>query len=61
MLASRPPFDLHIAIADDIFPRPGQIRSLTELLRQEPDRAQGVAGQRLEMDQGTIKLKGAMT
>ena len=49
MLASRLPFDFYIAIDDDTFLIPDQIRRLAELVQGEPDRAHGIAGQRLEL------------
>lgn len=54
MLASIMPFDFYIAIDDDTFLTPGQIRRLAELVQGEPDRAHGIAGQRLELHDGQI-------
>jgi hypothetical protein len=54
MLASRLPFDFYIAIDDDTFLTPRQIRRLADLVRGEPDRAHGVYGQRLELSEGKI-------
>jgi hypothetical protein len=68
MLASRLPFDFYIAIDDDTFLSPGQIRRLAELVQGEPDRAHGVVGQRLELHAGQIswrhhmeRLEGALS
>jgi hypothetical protein len=54
MLASRLPFDFYVAVDDDTFLTPHQIRRLAELVRGEPDRAHGVFGQRLELIDGKI-------
>ena len=68
MLASRLPFDFYIAIDDDTFLLPSQIRRLAELVLGEPDRAHGIAGQRLELHAGQIgwrhhmrRLNGAVS
>jgi hypothetical protein len=60
-LAAGLPFDLYLAIDDDILLTPRQIGGLVERLRAEPDRAHGVWGQRLELNQGTIVLTSGMT
>ena len=59
-LASRLPFDFYIAIDDDVFLTPGQIGRLAELVRAEPDRAHGIWGQRLELDQGEIRYRNSL-
>jgi hypothetical protein len=61
MLASRLPFDFYIAIDDDTFLTPGQIRRLAELVQGEPDRAHGIAGQRLELHAGQIGWRHGVT
>jgi hypothetical protein len=60
MLASRLPFDFYIAIDDDMFLAPNQIRRLAELVQGEPDRAHGVAGQRLELQAGQFQWRHGM-
>jgi hypothetical protein len=54
MLATRLPFEFYVAIDDDTFLTPHQIRRLAELVRGESDRAHGVFGQRLELIEGKI-------
>jgi hypothetical protein len=59
-LAARLPFDHWIAIDDDTLLTPDQIARLAERLRDEPDRAHGVWGQRLEWSEGKIGFRNAM-
>jgi hypothetical protein len=59
-LASWLPFDFYIAIDDDVFLTPEQIGQLAERLRAEPDRAHGIWGQRLELDQGQIRYRNSL-
>jgi len=59
-LAARLPFDHWIAIDDDTLLTAEQIGALAERLRGEPDRAHGVWGQRLELNEGQIDLRNAM-
>jgi hypothetical protein len=59
-IASRLPFDFYVAIDDDVFLTPGQIARLAELVRAEPDRAHGIWGQRLELDQGEIRYRDSL-
>jgi hypothetical protein len=56
-LAAALPFDLWIAIDDDIFLTAAQIAALAERLRAEPDRAQRIAGQRIEFADGQLGLR----
>jgi hypothetical protein len=60
-LACRLPFDLYLAIDDDVFLTPEQIRALAERLQAQPDRAHGVWGERLELDQGLISFRTTLT
>lgn len=53
-------FDHYLAIDDDVFLTPGQIAGLAARLAAEPDQAHGVGGQRLEMDQGSVRLSNSM-
>jgi hypothetical protein len=55
------PFDLYIAIDDDTFLTPPQIRRLAELLEAEPDRVHGIWGQRLELDDGRLSIRSDIT
>jgi hypothetical protein len=48
------PFDYYLAIDDDNFLTPRQIARLVDLFRAEPDRAHGIRGQRLILNQGVI-------
>ena len=60
-LTARLPFDLYVAIDDDCFLTPAQIRRLAEAASAEPDRAHGVWGERLEMHQDGAQLRPGMT
>ena len=60
MLACSLPFDLFISIDDDTLLTASQIRRLAELLQDEPDRAHGVWGQRLEWNGGEVTFRNAM-
>jgi hypothetical protein len=51
------PFDLYLAIDDDIFMTPAQVATLTQRLLAEPDRAHGVWGQRVELEAGSLKIR----
>jgi hypothetical protein len=59
-LASALPFDHWIAIDDDTLLTAEQIRRLAERLRAEPDRAHGVWGQRLELEQGQVGFRNGL-
>jgi hypothetical protein len=59
-LAARLPFDQYIAIDDDTFLTPAQIARLAEHLRDEPDRAHGICGERLELNEGLIRFRTSM-
>ncbi len=56
-LAAQLPFDRYIAIDDDIFFTPAQVAELAAALAAEPDRAHGVAGQRIEVHEGQVRLQ----
>jgi hypothetical protein len=60
-LACRLPFDFYVAIDDDVFLTPEQISRLAELVRAQPDRAHGVWGERLELNQGAINFRTSIT
>jgi hypothetical protein len=60
MLATRLPFEFYVAIDDDTFLSPQQVRRLAELVRGESDRAHGVYGQRLELIEGKIAWRNGM-
>ena len=61
-LAASLPFDHYLAIDDDVFLTPEQIRSLIALHLGEPERAHGVVGQRLERQgQGVRVTKGLVS
>jgi hypothetical protein len=60
-ITARLPFDLYIAIDDDTFLTPPQIRRLAELVRAEPDRVHGIWGQRLELDEGRLSIRSDIT
>jgi hypothetical protein len=47
-IAASLPFDLYIAIDDDVFLTPPQLATLAGRLAAEPDRAHGIWGQRVE-------------
>ena len=59
-LAAQLPFDHWLAIDDDTFLTAGQIRSLVERFRAEPDRAHGIAGQRIELNGTVVDFRNAM-
>jgi len=59
-VAAQLPFDHWIAIDDDTLLTPDQIARLAGRLRDEPDRAHGVWGQRLEAIEGQIVFRNAM-
>jgi hypothetical protein len=56
-LAAGLPFDHYIAVDDDIFLMPDQYAALADRLRREPDRAHGICGQRLELQDNTIAYR----
>ncbi|HZC17789.1 MAG TPA: hypothetical protein VE309_13610 [Caulobacteraceae bacterium] len=60
-IAARMGFDLYIAIDDDTFLTPAQIRRLADILVAEPDRVHGVWGQRLEFDRGHLSIRSDIT
>jgi hypothetical protein len=60
-LAGGLPFEFYLAIDDDVFLTPEQIRRLAELVQAEPDRAHGVRGERLERDQGVLQTRTSIT
>jgi len=60
-IAARMGFDHYIAIDDDTFLTPAQIRALAEILSAEPDRVHGIWGQRLEFDQGRLSMRSDIT
>jgi hypothetical protein len=60
-IAARMGFDHYVAIDDDTFLTPAQIRALAEMLRAEPDRVHGIWGQRLELDQGKLSIRSDIT
>src|ERR1019366_4461237 len=60
-IAARMGFDHYIAIDDDPFLPPAQIRALAEILSAEPDRVHGIWGQRLEFDQGRLSMRSDIT
>jgi hypothetical protein len=59
-LAAQLPFDHWLAIDDDTFLTAGQIRSLVERFRAEPDRAHGISGQRIELNGTVVDFRNAM-
>jgi hypothetical protein len=59
-MAAHLPFEHWIAIDDDTMLTAKQIGALAERLRDEPDRAHGVWGQRLELNEGQIELRSAL-
>ncbi|HKT54301.1 MAG TPA: hypothetical protein VJP88_07600 [Caulobacteraceae bacterium] len=60
-LACSLPFDFYLAIDDDIFLTPQQIRRLAEIVQDQPDRAHGVWGERLELDRDILQTRTSIT
>jgi hypothetical protein len=61
VLTSQLPFDHYLAIDDDLFLTLGQAKALARAVEQEPDRVHGLAGQRLEQRDGSIRAGTMMT
>jgi hypothetical protein len=59
-LAAQLPFEHWLAIDDDTFLTADQMRGLVERLRAEPDRAHGIAGQRIELNGTVVDFRNGM-